>query len=116
MEHKAPLTRSRPGTPLAVRPPSQTRRTSPMRRRGWLALPLMTALLAGAPGRAGPDPQTAPDPAAVRAAIDRAYDSLRARQNADGSFAPKLGGPGITALVAAALIRAGRGPEDPVVA
>ncbi|MGL6075091.1 MAG: prenyltransferase/squalene oxidase repeat-containing protein [Fimbriiglobus sp.] len=47
--------------------------------------------------------------------VGKAYESLKAKQNADGSFAPKLGGPGITALVAAALIKCGKPANDPVV-
>ncbi len=56
-------------------------------------------------------------PAADRQAmLDRAYDALKARQNPDGSFAPDLGGPGVTALTVAALLKAGRPADDPVVA
>ena len=62
------------------------------------------------------DPATAPAPNELKAVLDKAYDALKAKQNDDGSFAPKLGGPGITALTAAALIKTGRGPDDPVVA
>jgi len=62
------------------------------------------------------DPTTAPKDAELKALLDKAYDALQAKQNPDGSFAPKLGGPGITALTAAALIRSGRSAEDPVVA
>jgi squalene-hopene/tetraprenyl-beta-curcumene cyclase len=82
-----------------------------------LAAALLTALPGGqAPRLAAADPAAKPDPAELKAVLDKAYDALRARQNADGSFAPKLGGPGVTALTAAALIRSGRGPDDPVVA
>jgi squalene-hopene/tetraprenyl-beta-curcumene cyclase len=61
---------------------------------------------------------TAAAPAAkdVDAVTAKAYAPLKALQNEDGSFAPKLGGPGVTALVAAGLIRTGMGPTDPVVA
>jgi squalene-hopene/tetraprenyl-beta-curcumene cyclase len=62
------------------------------------------------------DPASAPAAGELKAVLDKAYESLKARQNDDGSFAPKLGGPGITALAAAALVKAGRGPDDPVVA
>lgn len=62
------------------------------------------------------DPQSAPNPADVRAVQDKAYNFLKSRQNADGSFAPKFGGPGITALTTAALLKSGRAPDDPVVA
>jgi len=67
--------------------------------------------LAGAGSVRGDDP-----PADVKAAIDKAIAYLKTRQGQDGSFAPKLGGPGVTALIAAGLIRNGYGPDDPVVA
>jgi squalene-hopene/tetraprenyl-beta-curcumene cyclase len=57
-----------------------------------------------------------PDPAAVRASADKAYEFLKTRQKPDGSFEPAHSGPGATALIAVALIRHGRGPDDPVVA
>jgi squalene-hopene/tetraprenyl-beta-curcumene cyclase len=56
----------------------------------------------------------APKPGDVGASIDKAIAYLATKQNPDGSFAPKLGGPGVTALIAAGLIRNGRG-DDPVV-
>jgi len=58
----------------------------------------------------------APTAAERKVVLDKAYEALKAKQNDDGSFAPKLGGPGITALTAAALIKSGRGVDDPVVA
>ncbi len=61
-------------------------------------------------------PQARPDPAALKAAVDKGYQALKARQNPDGSLAPKLGGPGVTALAAAALVRNGYPATDPVVA
>ena len=71
---------------------------------------LTPLLLAAALAPAQPP---APDRQAL---LDKAYQALRARQNPDGSFAPKLGGPGVTALTAAALLKAGRPADDPVVA
>jgi squalene-hopene/tetraprenyl-beta-curcumene cyclase len=56
-----------------------------------------------------------PDAAELQASVDKALDFLRTRQNEDGSFAPKLGGPGITALIVAGLIRNGVSPDHPVV-
>jgi hypothetical protein len=56
----------------------------------------------------------APKASEVDAAIDKAIAFLKTKQNPDGSFAPKLGGPGVSALVAAALVRHGRA-DDPVV-
>jgi squalene-hopene/tetraprenyl-beta-curcumene cyclase len=58
----------------------------------------------------------APTAKVVDALADKAHVALKSLQNEDGSFAPKLGGPGITALVAAGLIRTGKKPDDPVVA
>ena len=55
-------------------------------------------------------------PADRQVVLDKAYVALKAKQNPDGSFAPKLGGPGVTALTAAALLKAGRPADDPVVA
>jgi squalene-hopene/tetraprenyl-beta-curcumene cyclase len=52
----------------------------------------------------------------VKALVDKAYDFLKKRQGDDGSFSPKYGGPGITAIVAASLLQNGYGTEDPVVA
>lgn len=65
---------------------------------------------------AAADSPNAPPSAERKAVLDKAYEALKAKQNEDGSFAPKLGGPGITALTAAALIKSGRGIDDPVVA
>lgn len=58
--------------------------------------------------------QAAPKAADVNAEVDKAIAYLKTKQNPDGSFAPKLGGPGISALIAAGLIRQGRG-DDPIV-
>jgi squalene-hopene/tetraprenyl-beta-curcumene cyclase len=89
---------------------------NPVRSRLLAAVALAAALgLAAVPSTAA-DPASKPTDAELKAVLDKAYDALKARQNDDGSFAPKLGGPGITALTAAALLKAGRGPEDPVVA
>ena len=82
-----------------------------------LRLAVFAVLVSGLtlPSRAA-DPASAPVPGEVKAVVDKAYDAIKLKQNEDGSFAPKLGGPGITALTVAALIRNGRGADDPVVA
>ncbi|HLW65881.1 MAG TPA: prenyltransferase/squalene oxidase repeat-containing protein, partial [Gemmataceae bacterium] len=80
-----------------------------MLRTLFLSL-LATGLLAGSSLRAADPP-----PAQVRASLDKALAYLKTRQNEDGSFAPKLGGPGITALIVAGLIRNGYSPDDPVI-
>jgi squalene-hopene/tetraprenyl-beta-curcumene cyclase len=57
-----------------------------------------------------------PDPQEVRAVLDKAVAYLKSSQNKDGSFAPKLAGPGITAIVVAGLTRNGVSAQDPVIA
>jgi squalene-hopene/tetraprenyl-beta-curcumene cyclase len=57
-----------------------------------------------------------PDAKEVQTAVDKAYAFLKTRQGDDGGFSPKIAGPGVTALVVAALLRNGYGPDDPVVA
>lgn len=78
-----------------------------MRRLLLLAL-LLTPITAPA--------QTGPDPKELQAVVDKAYEFLKGRQKADGSFEPARGGPGTPALIAAALIRLGKPVDDPVVA
>ena len=82
-------------------------------RREWLrAAALTPAALAAFPVFS----TAAPTPDDLKAVIDKAVAALKTRQTDDGSFAPKLGGPGITALTVAALIRAGQAPDSPLVA
>jgi squalene-hopene/tetraprenyl-beta-curcumene cyclase len=71
---------------------------------GWLALALRPA------GAVGPDPRD------VQAMRDKAVAFLKKHQARDGSFSARFAGPGITALVVAALLRNGYGPSDPTVA
>src|SRR5580658_2860748 len=56
----------------------------------------------------------APKQADVSPLVEKSIAFLKTKQNPDGSFAPKIGGPGVTALIAAGLIRDGHG-DDPVV-
>jgi squalene-hopene/tetraprenyl-beta-curcumene cyclase len=60
-------------------------------------------------------PASKVDHAKVSEAINKAADFLKQAQANDGSFSA-ASGPGITAIVGAALMRSGRGLEDPVVA
>src|SRR3954468_20690983 len=55
------------------------------------------------------------DHAKLNASISKAADYFKQAQAKDGSFSSSSG-PGITAIVGAALLRAGRTPQDPVVA
>ena len=57
-----------------------------------------------------------PDPKEVQAVVDKAAAYLKSSQGADGSFSPRLAGPGVSAVVAAGLLRNGFAPDDPVVA
>jgi squalene-hopene/tetraprenyl-beta-curcumene cyclase len=59
---------------------------------------------------------TEPDPKDVQAVLDKAIAFLKSSQNADGSFSPKIAGPGVSALVAASLARNGISPRDPLLA
>jgi squalene-hopene/tetraprenyl-beta-curcumene cyclase len=56
-----------------------------------------------------------PDPKDVKAMADKAYAFLSKSQGEDGSFSPRLGGPGVTALVVAGMLRNGVSADDPVV-
>ena len=64
----------------------------------------------GAPDRVA----AAPKPDEVKATVDKAFEYLKSKQGSDGSWQPMLGGPGVTAIIAAGLIRHGYG-DDPVV-
>ncbi len=57
-----------------------------------------------------------PDAKEVKELVDKAIAYLKKRQGEDGSFAPKIAGPGVSALVAASLLRNGYGQDDPLVA
>jgi len=87
------------------------------RVRGATVLAAVVAIL-GLAARAGAaeDRTLGPDPRDVRTVLDKAYDYLKKHQGRDGSFTPRLAGPGVSAVVAAALLRNGFGADDPVVA
>ncbi len=68
-------------------------------------------LSAGVPSRAA---DVGPDPKDITAAIDKAVEFLKKRQQDDGSFSAKLGGPGVTALIVAGLLRNGHSPDEPL--
>ncbi|HUR55730.1 MAG TPA: prenyltransferase/squalene oxidase repeat-containing protein [Gemmataceae bacterium] len=80
---------------------------STLTRREWLvAAPAVAAC-----GFA----RSAPPAADVKAVVEKAVAFLGTKQNEDGSLAPKLGGPGITALTVAGLLRHNFTSESPVV-
>src|SRR5262245_32740122 len=67
------------------------------------------------PAVAKDSPKSKVDHAKVSEAVNKAADFLKKSQANDGSFSA-ASGPGITAIVGAALMRSGRTPQDPVVA
>ncbi|MFH1921358.1 MAG: prenyltransferase/squalene oxidase repeat-containing protein [Planctomycetota bacterium] len=94
-----------------------------LRPRLHQSLPLtVTALAVALLAAAVPATADPPDPGASGAqrahlqVVDRAVNFLRTKGQApDGSYAA-INGPGVTAVVTAAILRSGRGPNDPVVA
>src|SRR6266496_3208976 len=74
-----------------------------------LALAVVTMLLPRS-AESG-DPQTAPSANEVQAVLDKAINYLKSSQGQDGSFSPKIAGPGITTLVVAGLARNGVGTK-----
>lgn len=77
-------------------------------RYGWAAA---VALTAASVGQA-----QGVDPKETQAVVDKALAYLKSSQGADGSFSPKIAGPGVSALVVAALLRNGVSAQEPVVA
>ena len=82
-------------------------------RTAWLAVLAGVCLMLTGAGSA---PAADADNKDVKAIVAKAHDFLKKRQADDGSFSAKFGGPGITALVAAGLLRNGVPVDDPVVA
>ena len=80
---------------------------------GIVALAVMVGDVAPA---CGGDKEKYASPAEVEKLLARARTFLKSSQNADGSFSPKIAGPGVTAVVVAGLLRNGVNPEDPTVA
>jgi squalene-hopene/tetraprenyl-beta-curcumene cyclase len=82
--------------------------------RGWLlggaALMIAGVVIPSARG-AG----EGPDPKEVKEMRARAIAYLQKAQGTDGSFSPRIAGPGVSGLVVAGLLRNGVGPDDPLV-
>jgi squalene-hopene/tetraprenyl-beta-curcumene cyclase len=82
-----------------------------------VAMLLAAGLLLGVQPRAeSGQAKLGPKPQEVQKVLDKAVAYLKTSQQKDGGFSPKFAGPGITALAAAAMIRNGVSPQDPVVA
>jgi squalene-hopene/tetraprenyl-beta-curcumene cyclase len=86
--------------------------------RFWSVTSLAAVVLQGslAASARAVDSNVGPDPKEVQAVIDKAVAYLKQHQNDDGSFSPRLAGPGVSALVAAGLLQSGHSPSDPLVA
>src|SRR5262245_21768774 len=103
---------------LAVPRSSNTPERTLMNRKH--SIPLAVTLIAAASliGRradSGNGP-SAPPTNQVQLVLDKAIVYLKSSQGKDGSFSPKIAGPGVTALVVAGLSRNGVGIQDPAVA
>jgi squalene-hopene/tetraprenyl-beta-curcumene cyclase len=90
----------------------------PTRRRFLVTVAGAGLTAAGVPNLSrARDGKTDLDPKALKTVLDHAYEFVKSKQKDDGSFAPpQAGEPGVSALTAAALIRAGRDASDPTVA
>ncbi|MFO0935318.1 MAG: prenyltransferase/squalene oxidase repeat-containing protein [Gemmataceae bacterium] len=84
-------------------------------KRTWLLL--LSLLLFGSTRTVwAQSSATGPDVKAWKASVEKAYAYIKGRQAEDGGIAPKLGGPGITSMAVAGLIKCGYPIDDPVVA
>ncbi len=87
-----------------------------MTRRTRFAVSTFLAALVAVVVLTPPAPAVGPDAKDVQAVLDKGYAFLKKQQGEDGSFSPRMAGPGVTALVVAALLRNGYSDDDPVVA
>jgi squalene-hopene/tetraprenyl-beta-curcumene cyclase len=79
---------------------------------GFVAVLALLGL--GVPARAAE--HLGPDPKEVQAVLDKAVAYLKTHQQEDGSFSPRIAGPGVSALVVAGLARNGVSVNNPLVA
>lgn len=62
------------------------------------------------------DPDLGPDPKELKAVLEKAAAFLKTKQSQNGSFSSQRVGPGISAVVAAGLLRNGFSPDEPLLA
>jgi hypothetical protein len=55
-----------------------------------------------------------PDPQQLKEVLEKAADYLKSHQGEDGSFSPRIAGPGVTAVVVAGMLRCGFRVDDAV--
>jgi squalene-hopene/tetraprenyl-beta-curcumene cyclase len=92
---------------------------SAITRRDWLkAAAVSPAALAALGGLRPPFASGAPSADDVKGVVDKALGYLKSAQRDGGNFSdnPRAGEPGLTALIAASLVRNGVGADNPVVA
>lgn len=80
------------------------------KKLAWTALAILLMPLATPAADSGPDAKD------IQAVIDKAKAFLEKRQGADGGFSPKIAGPGVSAIIAAGLLRNGISADEPLVA
>lgn len=90
-------------------------------RSNWVSSKVMVVAVAALVGSGvgftrAADADLGPAAKEYQAVLDKAVAFLKTRQLEDGSFSPKFAGPGISALVAAGLIRNGLSPKEPLAA
>jgi hypothetical protein len=68
-----------------------------------------------APALSASDQAADPTAKDAQPLVDKALAFLKTQQAADGSFSAKRAGPGITAVVVAALLRNGLSPKEPAI-
>jgi len=85
-----------------------------MRVFGFLILGLLPVLALTATVQSGHS--TGVSAQEINAVLSKAINYFKSSQGQDGSFAPKLAGPGVSALVAAGLLKNGTSPSEPVLA
>lgn len=98
---------------MSLNPPSIWRNR--FIRLSTAALVAVAAICATSAGVLAKEAPTAVDKAKLDQAVSKAVTYFQRTQAEDGSWSAKSG-PGVTALVAASLIRSGKSPDDPMVA
>jgi hypothetical protein len=90
-----------------------------VRRNRFLTWALLAGIAMGPaialPSAHAADASPGPDPKEVKEVLDKAFKYLREHQAPDGSFSPRVAGPGVSALVVAGAIRNGVAADDPLV-
>ena len=85
-----------------------------MTRRAFFPV-VLAAIMLACPAVARAADETGVDPQQMKEVLERAADYLKSHQEANGSFSPKVAGPGVTAVVVAGMLRCGFRVDDPVV-